>query len=58
LGDRGLLETKYSFGDRAQSYTGGVFAEALVQVLIDRFINHTFIRSHDFNNTSDRISKQ
>ena len=27
LGDRGLLETKYTFGDRNQSHTGSVFAE-------------------------------
>ncbi len=39
LGDRGLRETKYSFGDRNQSYTGGVFAEALVQFCeFDRMI--------------------
>ena len=39
LGDRGLYETKYSFGDRDQSYTGGVFAEALVQFCeFDRMI--------------------
>ncbi|ELS34191.1 MULTISPECIES: TIGR02221 family CRISPR-associated protein [Pseudanabaena] len=39
LGDRGLLETKYRFGDHAQSYTGGVFAEALVQFCeFDRMI--------------------
>lgn len=39
LGDRGLLETKYSFGDRTQFYTGGVFAEALAQFCeFDRMI--------------------
>jgi len=39
LGDRGLLETKYGFGEYAQSYTGAVFAEALVQFCeFDRMI--------------------
>jgi len=30
LGDRGLLETKYRFGDRDQSYTGGVLILLIV----------------------------
>jgi hypothetical protein len=39
LGDRGLFETKYRFGDRTQFYTGDVFAEALVQFCeFDRMI--------------------
>jgi hypothetical protein len=39
LGDRGLRETKYKFGDRDKSYTGGVFAEVLVQFCeFDRMI--------------------